>query len=109
MVETCRSAEWELPDKVAEELEAYLASENGTPIQSIVCHPLMERPDRMPEAILNIHRNTRGCLVDQQRRDRVVYLLRPSTLVLLHLLERLSHYERSARKGPHVPAAWPVS
>jgi len=110
MVETCLSAEWELPEKVAHELEAYLSSENGIPIQSIVCHPLMERPDRIPEAILNVHRNTPGCLVDQQRRDRVVYLLRPSTLVLIHLLDRLASYERLARKGPRPdPDLGPVS
>lgn len=109
MVENCRSPEWDFPPKVAEELQQYLESENGGSVQSLVCHPLMERSDKMPDAILNIHSNAKSCLKDRLRRDRVVYLLRPSTLALLHLLNRLSHFERLARIAMRDQGRRPVS
>lgn len=98
MVERSRSAEWNLPPKVAGELEQYLLSEEGRHVQSLLCHPLALEEGKAAYGVLNIHSNRRGLLKDEARRDRFALLLRPTVLVLLDLLERLDAYERKARR-----------
>jgi hypothetical protein len=100
LVELCRDGAWEVPAKVATQIADYLASEDGRHIQSLIAHPLMAETGRQPQAILNIHVNELGLLRNTETRDRLLYLLRPSILVLLDLLVALDgHEQRGRREG----------
>lgn len=93
MVQLCFTGSYRVTPETAEALRSYFASDAGQAIKSVLCHPLMLEDGKQPHGVLNLHSNYEGMFADDARRSQLYYLLRPTTLVLLQLLQMLRRAE----------------
>jgi hypothetical protein len=67
---------------------------DGRMIKSFVSIPVTPDPKRVPRAILNIHMNKDGLLVDDPRREALVRVLQPTFHIISDMLPILQRVEK---------------